>query len=219
MGCKANGRIVPLDYQLQTGDVVEILTSGSKGPSRDWLNVAKTSQAKSRIRQWFKRALREENIAKGRDMLEKAAKRLGYDFYTQLLKPEWLEKIYRKYTFGNEEDMYSAVGYGGVTTNQILARLIEEYKREHKEEIVHEPSSRPEEKKSQEKKSESGIVVKGYDDMLVRVAHCCNPVPGDDIIGFITRGRGVSVHRRDCLNILNLPELDQMCIRDSFYAK
>ena len=218
VGCKANGRIVPLDYQLQTGDVVEILTSGSKGPSRDWLNVAKTSQAKSRIRQWFKRALREENIAKGRDMLEKAAKRLGYDFYTQLLKPEWLEKIYRKYTFGNEEDMYSAVGYGGVTTNQILARLIEEYKREHKEEIVHEPSSRPEEKKSQEKKSESGIVVKGYDDMLVRVAHCCNPVPGDDIIGFITRGRGVSVHRRDCLNILNLPELDRERLIDVDWA-
>ena len=218
VGCKANGRIVPLDYQLQTGDVVEILTSGSKGPSRDWLNVAKTSQAKSRIRQWFKRALREENIAKGRDMLEKAAKRLGYDFYTQLLKPEWLEKIYRKYTFGNEEDMYSAVGYGGVTTNQILARLIEEYKREHKEEIVHEPSPRPEEKKSQEKKSESGIVVKGYDDMLVRVAHCCNPVPGDDIIGFITRGRGVSVHRRDCLNILNLPELDRERLIDVDWA-
>ena len=114
--------------------------------------------------------------------------------------------------------MYSAVGYGGVTTNQILARLIEEYKREHKEEIVHEPSPRPEEKKSQEKKSESGIVVKGYDDMLVRVAHCCNPVPGDDIIGFITRGRGVSVHRRDCLNILNLPELDRERLIDVDWA-
>jgi len=219
VGCKANGRIVTLDYQLQTGDVVEVLTQSGKGPSRDWLNIAKTSQAKSRIRQWFKRALREENITKGRDMLEKAAKRLGYDLYDQLLEPQWLDKIYRKYTFNDEEDMYSAIGYGGVTTNQILARLIEEYKKVHQEDVLSTLTVKPEEKKQEVARATGGVIVKGHDDMLVRMAHCCNPVPGDDIIGFITRGRGVSVHRRDCLNVMNLSGLDEERLIEVSWAR
>ena len=213
VGCKVNGRIVPIDYHLQTGEVVEVLTnSGSKGPSRDWLKIAKTSQAKNRIRAFFKRELKEENIAKGKEMLIQAARRQGFDFYTQLFKPEWLKNLYRKYSFNDENDMYSAVGYGGISTNQVLMRLIEEYNKTQKvaevalKEETHLPS---EEKRRDKSKAQNGIIVKGEDDMLVRLAHCCNPVPGDDIIGFITRGRGVSVHRKDCINIESLSPDDR----------
>ena len=129
VGAKVNGKLVPLDYQLQTGEIVEILTSGSsRGPSRDWLKIVKTSQAKSKIKQWFKKERREENIDKGKEMLEREAKRQGY-VLSQLMKNEWLEPIYKKYGFNSFDDVYSAIGYGGLTTNQLLLRLINEYKR------------------------------------------------------------------------------------------
>jgi len=197
IGAKINGKIVPLSYQMQSGDIVEIITSSSsKGPSRDWLKIVKTSQAKSKIKNWLRKEYKEENIVKGRDMLEKEARRRGYDLKT-LLKPEWLKDIYKKYTLQSPEDIYSAVGYGGITTGQILHKLIEEYRRENKP-AVEKTETRARSARTGES---SGVIVKGYDDILVRFAKCCNPVPGDSIVGYITRGRGVSVHRSDCSNV------------------
>ncbi len=196
-GAKVNGKIVPLTYTLGSGDIVEILTSASsKGPSRDWLKIVKTSQAKSKIRNWFRRELKEENIVKGRDMLEKEARRKGYDI-KDLFKPEWLKDVYKRYTFSSTDDIYAAVGYGGITTGQILHKLIEEYNR------VNKTAPTPQAGRAAGKSGgiSSGVIVTGYDDMVVRFAHCCNPVPGDDIVGYITRGRGVSVHRSDCSNV------------------
>ncbi len=197
IGAKINGKIVPLSYQMQSGDIVEIITSASsKGPSRDWLKVVKTSQAKSKIKNWLRKEYKEENIVKGRDMLEKEARRRGYDLKA-LFKPEWLKDIYKKFTLQSAEDIYSAVGYGGITTGQILHKLVEEYRKENKpvfeKQVTQTRTARGGES--------SGIIVKGYDDMLVRFAKCCNPVPGDTIVGYITRGRGVSVHRCDCSNV------------------
>ncbi len=196
-GSKVNGKIVPLTYTLKSGDIVEILTSsGSKGPSRDWLKLVRTTQAKSKIRNWFRREMKEENISKGRDMLEKEARRKGYDI-KELFKPEWLKDVYKRYTFSSTDDIYAAVGYGGITTGQVLHKLIEEYSKLHKAvpKQVERGPGKPAGTGS------SGVIVKGYDDMVVRFARCCNPVPGDDIVGYITRGRGVSVHRSDCSNV------------------
>lgn len=197
IGAKINGRIVNLDAQLKTGDIVEILTTSQPhGPSRDWLNIVKTNEARSKIRQWFKKELREENIEKGRDMLEKEAKRQGYAL-PALTQPKWLEPIFAKYKLQNIDDLYASVGYGGLTTSQVLMRLIEEYRKENN------MPAKEEQQKARPRsilKSTTDIIVKGQSDMLVRFAHCCNPVPGDDIIGYITRGRGVSIHRKDCSN-------------------
>jgi GTP pyrophosphokinase len=196
-GSKVNGKMVPLSYELKSGDIVEIITSSaSKGPSRDWLKIAKTSQAKGKIRNWFRKELKEENIVKGRDMLEKEARRRGYDFKA-LFKPEWLKDVYKKFTLSSPEDIYAAVGYGGITTSQILHKLIDEYRRENKT-LPERPAMQARTRRPGEV---SGVIVKGYDDMLVRFAKCCNPVPGDSIVGYITRGRGVSVHRCDCSNV------------------
>ena len=198
VGAKVNGRIVQLNYKLQTGDIVEVITSSaSKGPSRDWLNIVQTATARTKIRGWFKKEMKEENIVKGKAMLTSEAKNKGYDL-AELLQPDWLQELFKKLTINSEDDMFAAVGYGGFTTNQILFKLIEKYKQTHKEEVKELPALQT------EKKSLGGdgnISVKGYSDMVVRLARCCNPLPGDDIIGFITRGRGVSVHRADCSNL------------------
>jgi GTP pyrophosphokinase len=201
IGAKANGKIVTLDYQLATGDIVEILTtqSANHGPSRDWLKVVKTSQAKNKIRQWFKKERREENIEKGREALEREAKRQGYAL-SQLIKAEWVDGIFKKYGFTSMDDLYSALGYGGIPTNQVLTRLIDEYRKannqEQPENVIKE--TRPEKEKNF---NDNGISVKGIDNVMVRFAKCCNPVPGDPVIGYITKGRGVSVHRADCINL------------------
>jgi len=202
VGAKVNGKIVPLEYQLQTGDIVEILTStSSRGPSRDWLNIVKTSQAKNKIKQWFKKELKEENIIKGKDMLEREAKRQGYSL-PQLLKTEWLEIILKRFSLHSIDDMYAAVGYGGITSHQIITRLVEEHKKLKKLEIKEEPIIKQGNKDEKGPLlSTQGIVVKGVSNVLVRFSRCCNPVPGDDIIGYITRGRGVSIHRKDCSNL------------------
>ncbi len=209
VGAKVNGKLVPLDYQLQTGEIVEILTSGSsRGPSRDWLKIVKTSQAKSKIKQWFKKERREENIDKGKEMLEREAKRQGY-VLSQLMKNEWLEPIYKKYGFNSFDDVYSAIGYGGLTTNQILLRLINEYKRTQKAaapEAADDTGAKQAKDDRHKKHYGKGIQVKGIDNILVRIARCCNPVPGDEIIGYITKGRGVSVHRVDCINLAEITE-------------
>lgn len=201
IGAKVNGKIEPLDYELKTGEIVEILTSksSSQGPSRDWLNIVKTTSAKNKIRQWFKKERREENVEKGKEMLEKEARRQGY-FLAQLVKNDWVDQIYKKYGLNSLEDMYAAIGYGGVTTNQVMLRLIDEYRKYTKKD---EPEQQVLENKITKGKrtNDQVISVKGIENILVRFAKCCNPVPGDPIIGYITRGRGVSVHRNDCINM------------------
>ncbi len=198
-GARVNGRLVPLDYQLKTGDMVEVVTSKQGSPSRDWLKMVKTSHAKNKIRNWFKKERREENIEKGREMLEKEIKRINAEKRIAL-KSDLLEDAARTFNIQTIEDLYSAVGYGGVTVNQVISRLREEYKRKYGEEEEEKelpevkPVKRPE-------RTSPGVSIEGMDNLLVRMARCCNPVPGDDIIGFITRGRGVSVHRRDCPNL------------------
>ncbi|WZL71531.1 bifunctional (p)ppGpp synthetase/guanosine-3',5'-bis(diphosphate) 3'-pyrophosphohydrolase [Clostridiaceae bacterium 35-E11] len=210
IGAKVDGRIVPIDYKLKNGNIVEVLTSKhSNGPSRDWLKFVKSTQAKNRIRQWFKKERKEENIEKGREMFEKEIKRNGYEVHV-LAKPQWMNTLVKKLNLNNIEDLYAAIGYGGILLNQVVPKLKEFYKQSQKEEktveesaIIHNKQYKP---KQERKKDTQGVKVKGIDNILVRFAKCCTPVPGDDIIGFITRGRGVSVHRRDCTNILNANE-------------
>jgi guanosine-3',5'-bis(diphosphate) 3'-pyrophosphohydrolase len=207
VGAKVNGRLVPLDYKLETGDIVEIITSKhSAGPSRDWLNIVKTSQAKTKIKHWLKKEFREENIIKGKDMLENAARRQGFSL-PQLLKTEWLEPVYKKYTLGSVEDLYAAVGYGGVQTSRVLTRLIEEYRKENKIEIE-QARVGPLAARRPKRPIDHGVLVKGEPDIMVRFAKCCTPLPGDDIVGYITRGRGVSVHQRDCVNLRDLEDFE-----------
>ncbi|MBQ2714687.1 MAG: bifunctional (p)ppGpp synthetase/guanosine-3',5'-bis(diphosphate) 3'-pyrophosphohydrolase [Clostridia bacterium] len=199
IGAKINTKIVPLSTELSNGDIVEIITSNSaKGPSRDWLKFVKTAGAKTKIRQFFKREMLEENIKQGKEMLEKEAKRRGYAF-SDLAVPSWLNYIMHRYSMASVDDLYASVGYGGLTTNQVLLKLIEFYKQEVESKVV------PEFTEANPKRSASGgVLIKGYDDFLIRLAHCCDPVPGDDIVGYISRGRGVTVHRKDCPNVKNM---------------
>ncbi|MFL1674535.1 bifunctional (p)ppGpp synthetase/guanosine-3',5'-bis(diphosphate) 3'-pyrophosphohydrolase [Paenibacillus dendritiformis] len=204
IGAKVNGRIVPLDHQLKTGDIVEILTSKhSYGPSADWVKIAQSSHARSKIKQWFKKEKREENVQKGREGIERELKRLGLEPSAWMSDDKLLEAA-KKFTFNDIEDMMSAIGFGGITASQIVTRLTEKLRKETEEanqiELTHEVK---EVKKEPERKSRPahGVRVEGIDNLLVRFARCCNPVPGDEIVGYVTRGRGVSIHRADCLNI------------------
>lgn len=201
VGAKVNNKIVPLETNLQTGDYVDIITSAnSKGPSRDWLRFVKTSSAKSKIRAFFKHAMKYENIKRGKELLEREAKNRNYNI-ADLMVPKWLDAIMLRYTFSSLDDMYASVGYGGCTPNQIIPKLIELYKREH-------PTAPPEQIVGTHiaKVDGHGIVVNGHTDMLVRMAKCCSPVPGDKIVGYISRGRGVTIHRDSCPNIKNAEE-------------
>ena len=204
IGAKINHRIVPLNTLLKTGDFVEIMTSSSShGPSRDWLNIVKTSEAKAKIRAWLKREERDENIVHGREMLEREAKRLGYAL-SSLNKPELVEPLYKRFSVQSLDDLYAMVGFGGLSTQQVLNRLIEEYRKSHKAEeapVIEAKAEEPPARKPQPSSSSSGVIVKGESGMLVRLARCCNPLPGDKIIGYTTRGRGVSVHRADCVSL------------------
>ena len=204
IGAKVNGRIVPLAHPLNTGDFVEVMTSSSShGPSRDWLNIVKTSEAKAKIRAWLKKEQREDNIVHGREMLEREAKRLGYSM-SQLSKNELVETLYKRYSVQSYDDVCAMVGFGGLSTVQVLNRLIDEYKKTQKvEDAPVVPEQKPEEpqKKVQKSGASNGVIVKGESGMLVRFAKCCSPLPGDRIIGYITRGRGVSVHRADCVSL------------------
>ena len=203
VGAKVNGRIVPLETELETGDRVEIITaSSSKGPSMDWLKVAKTSQAKAKIRQFLKRELRGENVVKGRDMLEKEAKRRGVTLPT-LTKPEYYESILKRYAFSELDDIYGAVGYGAIASAYVISRLLEEQRKAETPAVPKVTEVTQEEVQSHLGKPSHGVYVKGESGMLVRFARCCNPVPGDEIIGYITHGRGVTVHKADCINATN----------------
>lgn len=198
IGAKVNGKIVPLDYPLRTGDIVEVLTSKhSYGPSRDWLKIAKSAQARNKIKQWFKREKREENMAKGQQMVEMEVKARGYDI-KEVMTEENLREAAAKFNFQGQDDMFAAVGYGGITAAQIVTRLTDKLRRDREEQTVPEYKPNP---NQHIRRNDSGVSVKGVENLLVRLSRCCTPVPGDDIIGFITRGRGVSIHRRDCPNI------------------
>ncbi len=201
IGAKVNGRIVPLDHILLTGDIVEILTSKTAaGPGSDWLAICKTSQAKNKIRQWFKREKRDENLAKGRELIDKEFRRQGAEPH-ELWKPEWIEAVRGRFNAANEEDLLVSVGFGGVSAQQVVARLRLESERAQK---LAEPDLPPSHGDHRQRlgygKAVQGVQVKGIDNVLIRFSRCCNPVPGDSIIGYITRGRGVSVHRLDCPN-------------------
>ncbi|HHV29386.1 RelA/SpoT family protein [Acetivibrio mesophilus] len=220
-GAKVNNKIVPIEYVLKNGDIVEVLTSSNvHGPSRDWLKIAKSSQAKNKINQWFKKEKREENIIRGKEMIDKELKKQGFTA-SQLFKPEWIEIILRKYTFVSLEDVWAAIGYGALTANKVISRLREEYRKTVKAEELAEQVAKADERKNQaqrKKVPENGVIVKGIDNCLVRLSRCCNPVPGDDIIGYITRGRGVSVHRNDCVNVINNIDGDNRLIEVSWYT-
>lgn len=224
MGAKVNGEIAKLNYQLKNGDIVEILTSSNvHGPSRDWLNIVKSSQARNKIRQWFKKENREENIQRGKENIERELKKQGLQ-YSQLFKNEWVDIVLKKYNFNTLDDMFSAVGYGGISSNKIIARLREEYRKtlkpEELSELEREQQLKQERDRERRKKRppEHGIIVKGIENCLVRLSRCCNPVPGDDIIGYITRGRGVSVHRTDCINVTGAREEKERLIEVKWYT-
>lgn len=208
IGAKVNGRIVPLDYQLKTGDIVEILTSKhSYGPSRDWLKIAQSSHARSKIKQWYKKEKREENVEKGRESLERELKRINLE-PSQWLTDDKLQEVAKRFAFNDIDDMLCAIGFSGITASQIVTRLTEKLRKDQEENSLLElTTERKEIKVAPERKVQhtNGVRVKGIDNLLVRFARCCNPVPGDEIVGYVTRGRGVSVHRTDCPN---LPSLD-----------
>jgi GTP diphosphokinase / guanosine-3',5'-bis(diphosphate) 3'-diphosphatase len=200
VGAKVNGHIVPLDHKLETGDIVEVLTSKhSYGPSKDWLKIAQSSTARSKIKQFFKREQREESIAKGKELVEAEIRKHNFDLQ-DVLTEENVEQVAGKFNFAGASDMFAAVGYGGITAAQITTRLTEKLRKEREQEALPQLPTAPPKKKS---KPAHGVRVKGMDNLLIRLSRCCNPVPGDDIVGYITRGRGVSVHRSDCPNICN----------------
>ena len=209
VGAKVNGKIVPLDYTLQNGDIVDIITSKTGRPSLDWLNIVGSSESKSKIRNWFKRENKAENIEKGLEALEKEAKRLNYS-WKELIGDNRLQQVTKQLKAGTEEEMFAACGYGGIPVSTVLLRLIELYKKSKEaEESKHSTEQIIEKVKAQGPKTTkngTGVLVKGEAGVMVRMAKCCSPVPGDDIIGYITRGRGVSIHRSDCTSLGHTPE-------------
>ncbi|KSU87323.1 bifunctional (p)ppGpp synthetase/guanosine-3',5'-bis(diphosphate) 3'-pyrophosphohydrolase [Priestia flexa] len=205
IGAKVNGKMVTLDYRLKTGDIIEILTSKhSYGPSKDWLKLAQTSQAKNKIRQFFKKQSRDENIEKGKELVEKEIRQMEFDV-KEVLTTDNIKRVAEKFNFSNEDDMYAAIGYNGLTAAQVANRLTEKWRkqRDQEQEVQVDDLARDTAAKRvrQHKRKDSGVIVPGVENMLIRLSKCCNPVPGDEIVGFITKGRGVSVHRADCLNV------------------
>ena len=229
VGARVNGKLVPIDYKIQNGDRIEIMTSqNSKGPSRDWLKIVKSGQARNKINQWFKAELKEDNILKGKDLVQTYCKSHGL-VLSNLTKPEYIEKVLIKYGFQDWDSVLAAIGHGGLKEGQVVNKLKDEYEKDQKQKITDEDvlagvNATPEPsgdtpKPKQQMRSKSGIVVKGLHDLAVRFSKCCSPVPGDEIVGFVTRGRGVSIHRTDCINILNLPENERARIIDAEWQK
>ncbi len=222
VGARVNNKLVTIDYELKNGDRVEIITSqNTKGPSRDWLNVVKSTQAKNKINQWFKNELKEDNILKGKEMLANYCKAKTM-VLANLMKPDYVEGICRKYGFHDWDSVLAAIGHGALKEGQVANKLQEYYDKEHKKELTNEEvlaaieeaaaaaAARP-----SHMRSRGGIIVKGIADLSVRYSKCCSPVPGDEIVGFVTRGRGVSIHRTDCVNVLNLPEMERVRLIDA----
>lgn len=213
VGARVNGKLVTIDYVIKNGDRVEIITSqNSKGPSRDWLKIVKSTQAKNKINQWFKNEFKEDNIGKGKELLANYCKARSIQL-SDLLKPEYMEAIQHKYGFLDWDAVLAAIGHGALKEGQIVNKMQEYYERDHKKELTNEEVlasiAENAQKKPSERGSKSGIIVKGITDVSVRFSKCCSPVPGDEIVGFVTRGRGISIHRTDCVNILSLPEMER----------
>ncbi len=212
VGARVNGKLVPIEYEIKNGDRIEIITSqNSQGPSRDWLKLVKSTQAKNKINQWFKKELKEDNILKGKEMLAQYARAKGFKI-ANYTKTQYLEAVLRKYGFRDWDSVLAAIGHGGLKEGQVFNKLVEAYDKENKknltDEQVLEAASETQEK-LHIAKSKSGIVVKGIHDVAVRFSKCCNPIPGDEIVGFVTRGRGITIHRTDCVNVLNMSETDR----------
>ncbi len=220
IGARINGKLVTIDYEIKNGDRVEIMTSqNSKGPSRDWLNVVKSTQAKNKINQWFKNELKEDNIVKGRELIYGYCKAKSINS-ADILTPQYEEAVIKKYGFQNWDSVLAAVGHGALKEGQVINRMRELYEKDHKREMTDaEVMAEIEESvrinRAKPGKSSSAIVVKGVHDVAVRFSKCCSPVPGDEIVGFVTRGRGISIHRTDCVNLLNLPEIDRNRLIDA----
>lgn len=230
IGARVNGNLVKLDYTIQNGDRIEVITSqNSKGPSRDWLNVAKSTQAKNKINQWFRGQFKEENIVRGKELLVQYAKTKNIDIH-KLLKPEYTDTCKAKYGFKDWDSVCAAIGHGGLKEGQVISKLMYEYDKRNKRvvsdeqvleviENVKEARANRSSDVSQGNKNKSGIVVEGLDDLAVRFSRCCNPVPGDEIIGFVTRGRGVSIHRTDCVNMIHLPSDERNRLIDAEWSE
>ena len=213
VGARVNGKLVNIDYKIQNGDRIEILTSqNSKGPSRDWLNIVKSTQAKNKINQWFKKEFKESNIIRGKDMIATYCRAKSINV-ANIIQPKYQEIVQKKYGFKDWDSVLAAIGHGGLKEGQVVNRLVEEYGKDHRQaitdEVVLERVAESAKNKVHIAKSKSGIVVKGIDDMAVRFSRCCNPVPGDEIVGFVTRGRGLSIHRTDCINMIHLSESER----------
>ena len=222
VGARVNGKLVTIDYEIKNGDRIEIITSqNSKGPSRDWLNVVKSTQAKNKINQWFKNELKEDNIVKGRELLANYCKTKSINL-SELQKQEYMDAIMRKYGFRDWESVLAAIGHGALKEGQIVNRMQELYDRAHQKETTNEEvlqsiaeATAAAAAKPARMKARSGIVVKGIADLSVRFSKCCSPVPGDEIVGFVTRGRGISIHRTDCVNMMNMPEIERIRLIDA----
>ncbi len=221
VGARVNDKLVTIDYEIKNGDRLEIITSqNSKGPSRDWLNLVKSTQAKNKINQWFKSELKEDNIIKGKEMLAGYCKTKSINL-PNLLKPEYMEVVIRKYGFRDWDSVQAAIGHGALKEGQLVNKLLELYDRDHKKELTNEEvlasiaEAANNMGKAPRMRSKSGIVVKGIADLSVRFSKCCSPVPGDEIVGFVTRGRGISIHRTDCVNVLGLPEFERARLIDA----
>ena len=219
-GCKINSKMMPIITPLKSGDIIEIITSdNSKGPSRDWLKFVKSTKAKNKINGWFKKAEKSENIEKGKDLIEKEIKRIGMS-HADLFKQEYIDAMLDRYKYKNIEDMYAAVGFGANSAVKVIARMLQEYRKEHQEENVEEKIEElRKQKESKQKPSSSGVVVEGIDNCLIKLSKCCNPLPGDEIIGYITKGRGVSVHRKDCVNVKDLLTEENRIIGVKWYEE
>ena len=218
IGSKINSKMMPIITPLKSGDIVEILTSdNSKGPSRDWLKFVKSTSAKNKIKSWFKKAQKSENIEKGKELIEKELKRIGMS-HAELFKPEYLNPMLEKYKYKNIDEMYLAVGFGANSSVKVIARMLQEYRKEHQEINIEEKIEElAKAKQKKQKPSSSGVVVKGIDNCLLKLSKCCNPLPGDEIIGYITKGRGVSVHRKDCINVKDLLSEENRIIDVEWY--
>lgn len=219
VGARVNGKLVNIDYKIQNGDRIEILTSqNSRGPSRDWLNIVKSTQAKNKINQWFKKEYKESNIIKGKEMIAAYCKTKSITL-SNIMTMKYQEIVQKKYGFKDWDAVLAAIGHGGLKEGQVVNRLVEEYGKEHKQVLtdasVLEKVAEASKNKVHIAKSKSGIVVKGIDDVAVRFSRCCNPVPGDEIVGFVTRGRGLSIHRTDCVNMLHLTEAERARLIDA----
>lgn len=224
IGARVNGKLVPIDYELKNGDRVEIMTSqNTKGPSRDWLSIVHSSQARNKINQWFKAELKEDNVTRGREALNTYLKTKGVD-QSLIMTQAYIARVLQRYGFHDWESLLAAIGHGALKEGQIVTRMQEYYDADHKkapteEEIMEQVAQAAQTASMRPKKSSSSITVKGIHDVAVRFSKCCSPVPGDEIVGFVTRGRGVSIHRTDCINVINLPELDRVRIIDAEWEK